>query len=130
MLSLRAELQALQSRPAPPPAPSPELVSLLSTAATQLHQSSASSPRKQTNVPTWDVLAETEAWARGFRMSGQSCFPVELDVGKRARESIEARGKGKGRQDSSERWVRKGVAVRLETFHQGRYPLVDVVEVR
>lgn len=67
--------------------------------------------------------------ARRYRLTGRSVFGVELARGKRARqaelEKIEKgdREKGKGRERDGEaggpEFVRKGVAVRLESFYRG-----------
>ncbi|GAA5823001.1 hypothetical protein JCM11251_004453 [Rhodosporidiobolus azoricus] len=78
---------------------------------------------------------DTQELARKYRLTGRSCFPVELARGARAKEEIKAvererkkRRKGKERaieDDEADRveddMVRKGVAVRLETFYAGRY---------
>ncbi|KAK4699498.1 arrestin-related trafficking adapter 3/6, partial [Phenoliferia sp. Uapishka_3] len=73
-----------------------------------------------------DSLCQARELCRAFRVSGRSCFEVELEVGKRARREKQERlsqTKGKGQADGLEnsQIVRKGVGVRLETFHKGKF---------
>ncbi|GAA5968094.1 hypothetical protein JCM11641_003728 [Rhodosporidiobolus odoratus] len=73
----------------------------------------------------------TDELARQYRVTGRSCFPVELARGARAKEEMEEiererrRRKGKSKEKEVEEvgdgFVRKGMAVRLETFHNGRF---------
>ncbi|GAA5885338.1 hypothetical protein JCM6882_009576 [Rhodosporidiobolus microsporus] len=78
------------------------------------------------------VLDDTEELARKYRITGRSCFPVELARGARAKEEIQEidrerkRRKGKERAEEDEggqdeEMVRRGVAVRLETYYNDRY---------
>ncbi|BGP30019.1 hypothetical protein JCM10296v2_001771 [Rhodotorula toruloides] len=85
-----------------------------------------------------DTQAATEL-ARTYRLTGRSCFAVELARGNRAKEEmgeigrerkkrkVEGKGKRKaeeeeeGEEGKAEGFARKGTAVRLETFFQGRY---------
>jgi hypothetical protein len=75
-------------------------------------------------------LAEARELTRRYRITGRSCFGVELARGTRAKREIMEReqGKGKGKEREQEgqvgmerEFVRKGVAVRLETFYAGEF---------
>ncbi|ORY72208.1 hypothetical protein BCR35DRAFT_354448 [Leucosporidium creatinivorum] len=135
--ALRAQLAQLRASqpPAPPIAPLPSLTSLRPLPT---HSSSSSSHLTTTlpgSNPAETELHATQELARKYRITGRSAFPVELARGVRAkREALERekkevaeKGKGKGKQrdvDEPERerqFVKKGVAVRLETFYEGRY---------
>ncbi|KAL8293022.1 hypothetical protein RQP46_000716 [Phenoliferia psychrophenolica] len=93
-----------------------------------LPDSSSTSPRFRLDEPIEKAVSRARERTRAFRITGRSCFEVELEVGKRARREMEEKlEQGKGKEKGKEgdeigpRWVRKGVAVRLETFYQGRF---------
>lgn len=93
------------------------------------------------------ALDDATELARRYRLTGRSVFWVELRPGMRARaeeaERVGGEGKGKGKEKEKEReaddgeggqvvapeFVRKGVAIRLETFCKGQSTLEQQVFV-
>lgn len=117
--------QQQPSRRAAPSAPSAALNTSLSASLAAPIHSSVNAKLAHTLPGTQPLVAELNeatAWARRYRITGRSCFGVELARGKRAKEEIKEREKGKGKEREGDRereFVKKGVAVRLETFYAG-----------
>ncbi|GAA5848383.1 hypothetical protein JCM8547_004498 [Rhodosporidiobolus lusitaniae] len=120
------ELRRQLSSSSPPPAPSTSALPPFRP------QSADADPASTSLVPISSSLDAEDEFVRRFRATGRSCFPVELARGARAKEEIKdiererkrLKGKGKEREEDDREegdMVRKGTAVRLETFCGGRY---------
>ncbi|GAA6004533.1 hypothetical protein JCM10207_000921 [Rhodosporidiobolus poonsookiae] len=114
---LRRQLAALDRQPSP------------SSSSLPLFRPSQPSSHAQLPQGVTPADGDAQELARQYRLVGRSCFPVELARGARAKEELDEvererkrrKGEGKEREAERDEFVRKGVAVRLETFFAGRF---------